>query len=132
MLDLEISPIPHIYEYLERLDLRQNINTIRARFVKVAFYRLKERLGVRYMRSDSVDEMVTIISKSGVASNVPAGIKTKVSHWTDIGRRIDSLCRSIGGCATHEDSHLGNLFCLPEDCNDELCVTKTNLERLGY
>lgn len=129
MLDLENSPITHIYEYLEQLDLRQNIDTIRARFVKIAFHRLKERLGVRYMRTDSVDDIVTIVSKSGLTSNVRGDIKTKINRWTDIGRRIDSLCRSIGGSSAHENSHLGNLFCLPEGCHDELYVTKITMKR---
>lgn len=122
-LDLENSPTAHIYEYLERLNLRRDIDTIRARFIKIVFHRLKERLGATYLRSDSVDDMVTIISKSSLTNT--GNIKSKINHWTDIGRRTDAFCRDIGGSAAHENWHLGNLFCLPEDCNDELYVTRS-------
>lgn len=127
MLDLEASPITGIYQYHDGLDLRRKIDNIRARIVKIVFHRLKERLGLRYMRSNCVDDVATIISKSSVASLDPDDIKTKIIRWTDTGKRIDTLCRSIGGSAGHENWHLGNLFCLPEDCHDELCVPKLNL-----
>lgn len=119
MLNLEASPITGIYQYLDGLDLRRKIDNIRARIVKIVFHRLKGRLGVRYMRSNCVDDVATIISKSSVTSLDPNDIKTKIIRWTDTGKRIDTLCRSIGGSSGHENWHLGNLFCLPEDCHDE-------------
>ncbi|KAL2801717.1 hypothetical protein BJX63DRAFT_441943 [Aspergillus granulosus] len=129
MLDLEASPIPGIYKYLDGLTLRRQVDKIRARFVKIVFHRLKERLGLRYMRSDCVDNMVTIISKSGLASHDLDDIKSKITRWTELGKKIDTLCQSIGGSASHEDWHLGNLFCLPEDCHDELLLGLTGKDR---
>ncbi|KAL4899406.1 hypothetical protein BDW74DRAFT_171569 [Aspergillus multicolor] len=129
VLDLKTSPIIDFYNYLGQLDLRGKVDNIRARFVKVIFHRLKERLGLRYMRSNSVDVMVTIISKSGMDSRDMDNIKSKITRWTDTGKRIDLLCRSIGGSAGHENSHLGNLFCLPEDCHDELLLGLKGLDR---
>lgn len=119
-LDLKTSPITEIYQYLNGLNLRGTVDYIRARIIKVVFHRLKERLGRRYLRSNYVDYVATIISKSSVVDHEPNDIKAKIIGWTDTGQRIDSLCRSIGGSAGHENWHLGNLFCLPEDCHDEL------------
>ncbi|KAL4811672.1 hypothetical protein BDW67DRAFT_179395 [Aspergillus spinulosporus] len=118
-LDLNASPIPECYKYLDRLDLRSKVNIIRARLLKIVFHRLKERLGIRYMRSNSVNDMVKIISNSGVTSRDTDDIKSKIIKWIDAGNRIDMFCRSIGSSTGHENSHLGNLFCLPEDCHDE-------------
>ncbi|QKX64386.1 uncharacterized protein TRUGW13939_11560 [Talaromyces rugulosus] len=118
-LDLESSPVSQVYQYLQQLDCRMIINTIRARFLKIAFHRLKERLNLRYMRSNNVDNMAQIISRSGVVDCDLDSIKRKIAQWTDLGGRIEALCRSIGSCTTYEDSHLGNLFCLPADCHDE-------------
>ncbi|KAL3429149.1 hypothetical protein BDV09DRAFT_190376 [Aspergillus tetrazonus] len=118
-LNLNASPIPECYQYLDRLDLRRKVDIIRARLLKIVFHRLKERLGIGYMRSNSVDDMVKIISNSGVTSRDMDDIKSKIVKWTDAGNRIDKFCRSIGSSTGHENSHLGNLFCLPEDCHDE-------------
>ncbi|KAL5335636.1 hypothetical protein BJX70DRAFT_390556 [Aspergillus crustosus] len=122
ILDLTASPLSGMYQYLDGLELRRKIDIIRARFVKIVFHRLKERLNLRYMRSNCIDNVATIILNSGMTSYNLDDIKTKVTRWTDIGNRIDTLCRGIGGSAGHENSHLGNLFCLPEDCHDELLL----------
>jgi hypothetical protein len=47
-------------------------------------------------------------------------IKQRVSRWTDEGKRIDTLCRDINRADSLDDSHLGILFCLPQDIPDEL------------
>lgn len=128
VLNLEVSPVAQLYQYLEQLNNRRTIDTIRARFIKIVFHRLKERLCLRYLRSKDVDNVAWILSESGFRSCDFDSIKRKIIRWTDLGGRLDALCRSIGSSAAHEDSHLGNLFCLPEDCHDELCVTSIKVE----
>ncbi|PWY75279.1 hypothetical protein BO94DRAFT_549537 [Aspergillus sclerotioniger CBS 115572] len=85
------------------------------------------------MCSNFVDDVVAIISKSGVVKDITDDIKSKVTSWTDAGKRIDTFCQNIGSSAGHENSHLGNLFCLPDDCHDELWVTisQFNIRLLG-
>lgn len=126
MLEFTVSPMAQAYRYLEQLECRGAIDTVRARFLKIVFYRLKERLGLQYMRSNNVVDMAKIISNSGLVSCDIDIIKSKITRWTDLGRRIDLFCRSIGASYTNEESHLGNIFCLPEHCNDELSVKGSN------
>ena len=125
-LQLQLSPIAEAYRFLEKLDSQKNLNVIRSRFLKIVFHRLKEKLCIHYMRSNDSDDVARIISASGLTSSDLADIKSKISRWTDLGGRIDALCRSIGSNTTHDNSHLGSLFCLPEDCHDELCVRLPN------
>lgn len=126
-LDLENSPITGAYLCLEQINRRKKIDIIRARLLKTVFYRLKTRSSIRYMRSNNVDYVASIIFNSGLVPCDSDRVKRNIVRWTDQGGRIDALCRSIGGSSTDEDSYLGNLFCLPEDCHDELSVTYSNL-----
>lgn len=112
--------VAQIYQYLERLSSRGFVDTIRARFLKILFSRLKERLGSQYLREDRIEDLALIISGSGLVGSDFEVIKSKITRWIDLGRRIDSLCLSIGTSGTDENSHLGNLFHLPELCTDEL------------
>lgn len=131
-LDLEKSPIATAYLCLENIDRRKKVDTIRARLIKTAFYRLKIRSSLRYMRSNNVDDIASIVYNSGLVRCNLDTMKRNIVRWTDQGGRINALCQSIGGSSTDEDSYLGNLFCLPEDCHDELSVTwiKTRKPRL--
>jgi hypothetical protein len=123
-LDLGLSPIGQLYKYVTEVTSRRIVDTIRTRFIKIAFHRLKERLGLHYMRSNNVDVVAQIISNSGMVNCGLDIIKRKISQWTDLGGRTEALCRSIGSSSTDEDSHLGNLLCLPEEYHDELYVIK--------
>ncbi|RAH71351.1 uncharacterized protein BO66DRAFT_56175 [Aspergillus aculeatinus CBS 121060] len=78
MLSLEVSPIAGIYQYLDGLGLRGKVDIIRARLVKIVFHRLKERLGLRYIRSDNIDYLVKIISNSGFSDFDPSDIRPKI------------------------------------------------------
>ncbi|KAL4935289.1 hypothetical protein BDV06DRAFT_217538 [Aspergillus oleicola] len=109
------SPIVEMYRYLDRLSLQWKIDTIRARFTNVILHRLKERLGSRYLRSANVDDAVTTIGNSDLVGSDADEIKQKLVRWTDLGRGTDVLFRSIGSSAVHENLHLGNIFCLPDD-----------------
>jgi hypothetical protein len=119
-LDLEFDPIPGMYKYLDGLTVRRTIDKIRERFVKIVYHRLKERLSLGYIRSDCVDDVLAITSKSGLISHESDDIKSKITRWSKLGKKLDTFCLSIGGSASHDNWHLGNLFCLPEDCHDEL------------
>lgn len=76
------------------------------------------------MRSNDRETIARIISSSGIVTSSLDAIKQDVSRFTDEGRRIDTLCRDLGSVDTCRDSHLGNLFCLPDDIHDELYVTR--------
>lgn len=130
-LNLENSPIAEAYLCLEQLNRRGEVDIIRSRLLKITFYRLKERLCLSYMRSNNVDDVARIILKSELVRSDADSVKHNIVRWTDQGGRIDALCRSIGSSSTNEDSHLGNLFCLPEDCHDELFVTQIKSGELG-
>lgn len=121
-LELTRSPLAQSYQYLGRLDRRIKTNTVRARFVKILFPRMKERLCIRYLRSNDRETIARIISSSGIVTSRLDDIKHNVIRLTDEGRRIDTLCRNLGSVDTCRDSHLGNLFCLPDDIHDELYV----------
>lgn len=122
-LDLTRSPLAESYQYLGRLNRRIKTNIIRARFIKILFPRLKERLCLRYLRSNDRETIARIISSSGTVTSCLDDIKKNVTRLTDEGGRIDRLCRNLGSVDTCKDSHLGNLFCLPDDIHDELYVT---------
>lgn len=122
-LSLGDSPIPQLYNYLTKVESRCTVDTIRTRLVKIAFHRLKQTLGVHYMRKSHVDLMTTIISDSGIVTHSSDTIQKKIHQWIDIGARADALCQSVGSSNPAANSHLGNLFCLPDDWNDERCVT---------
>lgn len=129
-LDLENSPIAGAYLCLEQINRREKIDIIRARLLKTVFYRLKMRSSLKYMRSNNADDVASIIFNSGLVSSDLDRVKRNIVRWTDQGGRIDALCRSIGGYCTDKDSYLGNLFCLPEDCHDELSVTQIKSSNL--
>ncbi|KAJ6012623.1 hypothetical protein N7522_002978 [Penicillium canescens] len=118
-LDLERDSLAGSYNYMSRLQRRTETDTIRLRLWKVTYYRLKERLCLNYLRTDNMETVVQIISRSGMTEDEPDLIKKRVSRWTDEGKRIDTLCRDINRAKSLDDSHLGTLFCLPQDIPDE-------------
>ncbi|KAJ6038808.1 hypothetical protein N7499_003671 [Penicillium canescens] len=118
-LDLEDSPIAGAYLCLEKLERREGIDLIRARFLKVVFHRLKGELCLPYLRSDDVDEVTRIILNAELVSSDSFSVKSNFVRWADQGAKIDAFCRSIGGSSKNDNAHFGNLFCLPIDCHDE-------------
>lgn len=119
-LDLEDSPIAGAYLCLEKLERREGVDLIRARLLKVVFHRLKGELCLPYMRSDDVDEVTRIILSAGLVPSDSFSVKSNFVRWADQGAKIDAFCRSIGSSSKNDNAHLGNLFCLPIDCHDEL------------
>lgn len=120
MLDFTRSPLAQSYNFLTQLQRRRETDTIRARLIKVVFHRLKDRLCLHQLRSSNVEVVAQIISKSGLVVCDLDDIRHQVTRWTNQGGRIDALCRDIGSAKAEDNSHLGNLFCLPGDVNDEL------------
>lgn len=119
-LDFGRDSLAGSYNYISRLERRTETDTIRLRLWKVTYYRLKERLCLNYLRTDNMETVAQIISRSGMTEDESDLIKQRVSRWTDEGRRIDALCRDINRADSLDDSHLGTLFCLPQDIPDEL------------
>jgi hypothetical protein len=119
-LDLGRDPLAGSYNYLSRLERRTDTDTIRLRLWKVIYHRVKERLCLNYLRTDNMETVARIISRSGITEDESDLIKQRVSRWTEEGKRIDTLCRDINKPISLDDSHLGTLFCLPQDIPDEL------------
>lgn len=120
VLDFKSSPLAQSYNYLERLERRRGTDTIRSRFFKVVYHRLRDRLCLNQLRTNNAEIVAQITSRSGIVSSDFDLIKHHVSRWTDEGRRIDAFCRDISQADSLDNSHLGNLFCLPKDIHDEL------------
>lgn len=119
-LELGRNPLAGSYNYMSRLKQRTETDTMRLRFWKVVYHRLKERLCLNRLRIDNVEIVTRVISRSGMAEDELDLIRRRVSRWTDEGRRIDTLCRDISRAKSLDNAHLGILFCLPDDISDEL------------
>lgn len=119
-LDLDDLPLAQSYKYLTKVHERRESDTIRSRFLKVMYHRLKNRLCIDQMRPNNVEKAAHIILKSGLVSSDLETITRQVTRWTNEGRRIDALCQDIGCAEAKNDTHLGNIFCFPGDVHDEL------------
>lgn len=119
-LDLSGSPVAQLYIYLQNLEQRTEKDLVRSRLIKVLYYRLKNRLCLNYVRANELEILAEIISKTGMVSSDPKGVKEKFSKWVTEGKRIDTLCKDVDETESLENTHLGVLFCLPEDADDEL------------
>jgi hypothetical protein len=108
-LSLKEEPLAEAYKYLIKLGKRAALDIIRGRLLKVLFHHLRERLGVQRLRSNRVQNIAQIISRSGLVED--CDIKT-ITKWLDEGNRIDGLCREIGSIQGIRYSHLRNLFYL--------------------
>ncbi|KAJ5346859.1 uncharacterized protein N7506_000112 [Penicillium brevicompactum] len=118
-LDLDELPLAQSYKYLTKVHERRESDTIRSRFLKVMYHRLKNRLCIDQMRPNNVEKAAHIILKSGLVSSDLETITRQVTGWTNEGRRIDALCQDIGCAEAKNDTHLGNIFCFPGDVHDE-------------
>lgn len=114
------SALVQIYIYMEDLELRKEKDLVRSRFMKVLYYRLKDRLCLTYVRANDVETVAQIISKTGMARSEPETIQKNISKWIKEGRKIDALCKDVNTVKSLENTHLGVLFCLPQDIHDEL------------
>lgn len=114
-------PIAMSYKLLLEVESRKNRDTIRARFLKVLFYHLKDRLCVTYLRSNAVEWISQAIRAAGLDDSDSNTISSNIKGWTKVGARYDSLCRDLGNYNVAEDyRYLGNLFRLPDDVTDRL------------
>lgn len=120
MLDLTSSPLEESYKYLEGLERRSGRDTMRSRFMKVVYHRLRDRLCANQLRTDNAKTAAHIIFQSGMVGSDFNLVKQRVCRWTHEGRKIDALCRDIDRDKSLDNLHLGNLLCLPEDVHDEL------------
>lgn len=119
-LDFDGSALAKTYVFLDKLEQRKEKDILRSRFVKVLYYRLKNRLSLSYVRSNNMETMAQIISRAGTASTDAEVIKKNISKWVKQGRKFDALCKDVNKAKSLEDTHLGVLFCLPSDIHDEL------------
>lgn len=65
-LDLDDLPLARSYKYPTKVDGRRESDTIRSRFLKVMYYRLKDRLCIDQMRPNNVEKTAHIILNSGM------------------------------------------------------------------
>lgn len=119
-LDLSRSPVAQLYIYVKNLEQRTEKDIVRSRLIKVLYYRLKDRLCLNYVRANGLEILAEIISKTGIVCSDPKEVKEKFSKWVTEGKRLDTLCEDVDDTESLEDTHLGVLFCLPEDADDEL------------
>ncbi|KAJ5389787.1 uncharacterized protein N7496_000855 [Penicillium cataractarum] len=108
-LSLAEYPLAKTYEYLRKLVKRSALDKIRKRLLRILFNRLRERLGVNRLLPRHVENIVQIISRSGVVKDCD---RRTIKKWVDEGSRIDALCRDIGSITGTGYAHLRNLFYL--------------------
>ena len=113
-------PIATSYKLLLEVELRKNRDTIRARFLKVLFFHLKDRFCVTYLRSDAVDWISQAIRAAGLDDSNSDAIANNIRNWIMVGARYDSLCRDLGKYNVEDYRYLGILFRLPDDVTDRL------------
>ncbi|CAG8058956.1 unnamed protein product [Penicillium salamii] len=118
-LDLSESPLAQLYIYLKNLEQRTEKDIVRSRLIKVLYYRLKNRLCLNYVRANELEILAEIISKTGMVNSDLKGAKKNFSKWVTEGKRLDTLCKDVDETKSLENTHLGVLFCLPEDADDE-------------
>lgn len=118
--DLEQNPLAQSYNFLLHLESHREIDLIRARFLKVVFHHLKERLSLCYVRSDNLQRLAQIILRSGLVESSLGTIKEGLRGWIIEGGRIDSLCKDMNGSSFAGCKYLGILFYLPAHVNSEL------------
>jgi hypothetical protein len=117
-------PLARSYNILVGIERRSEIDLIRLRLMKVLYSRLKQRFCVRYSRSDKVEELSQIILLSKLVDGDIDEVKENISRWANDGDRIEAICRDIGDAKATENKHLGVIFRLPSDFNDEWWVSR--------
>lgn len=125
-LDLDIGdvkfgapPLIFLYQMLLHLECRRENDLIRSRFLKVLFYKLKQKLGVQRLHSRSLDIITKIISESGLMKHDREKIKSNIGRWSNEGKKIDLLCRDIDENPGTGHRYLGIIFCLPKNVGKE-------------
>lgn len=109
----ESAPLAHIYKLSKEFSREKD--PIRARFLKVIFYRLKTTL------TKTRAESLRLLAKNVLSSNSVGGdldeITRQINQWGLEGKRIDCLCQDLGNDGIN--MNLGVLFCLPKELTDE-------------
>ena len=115
-------PIATSYKLLLEVESRKNRDTIRARFLKVLFFYLKDRFCVTNVQANAVDWISQAIRAAGLEDSNSDVISSNIRNWIKVGARYDSLCRDLGNYNVEDYRYLGVLFRLPDDVTDRLWV----------
>lgn len=116
-------PIAMSYRLLLEAESRKNRDTIRMRFLKVLFYHLKVRLGIKNLGSNTAEWISQAIRTAGLGDNDLDAISSNIKGWIKVGARYDALCRDLGNYNTAQGyRYLGSLFRLPDDITDRSWV----------
>lgn len=76
-----------------------------------------------YLRSNAIEWISKTIHQTGLVDSDTDTIADNIKTWAQIGARYDLLCRDLGNYNGAENyRYLGNLFRLPDDMTDRLCV----------
>ncbi|KAF7863806.1 hypothetical protein EAF04_006771 [Stromatinia cepivora] len=102
-----------LYLNLHRLQQTRSIESVRWRFLLVAFYELREDVNKtyfhskNYVRSEVQDEFISIICQSDMIKDTYENIKKNYVAWAKGGERYHVLIEELGG--------RGTLLLLPDD-----------------
>ncbi|BCR83530.1 uncharacterized protein ACHE_10932S [Aspergillus chevalieri] len=110
------------YKLLLDTESRSERDRLRARFYKVLFYQLKDRLCETYLRSDTLDMITRFITSSRLIDCEFNTVKQNIRKWAQSGGKYDALCRDLAedeeDVNGQEYGYLGTLFRLPDDVTD--------------
>ncbi|KAH3502524.1 hypothetical protein KXV55_005847 [Aspergillus fumigatus] len=127
-------PVAESYNFVLQLEERGEKNTWRIRFLKIVFSRLLAKVCSGYRRTKDIKRAITIIQASGIVGHNAKLIEEHILSWSDIGRRLESLCEDLfygyKGDPTgdgdvdrrargRDEKHLCMLFCLPHFVNQD-------------
>ncbi|PWY96009.1 hypothetical protein BO94DRAFT_542089 [Aspergillus sclerotioniger CBS 115572] len=122
-------PVADSYNFLSRLEEREEINLWHIRFLEVIFHHFLKDLCGSYKRSEDVRKAISIIRASGVVKDDAILIEKRVLSWGNVGRRLELLCFELKYNHHPDDEyiidrigdkkHLGLLFRLPGHVRDD-------------
>ncbi|RAL06538.1 uncharacterized protein BO97DRAFT_30070 [Aspergillus homomorphus CBS 101889] len=122
-------PVADSYNFLSRLEEREEINLWHVRFLEVIFHHLLKELCGSYKRSEDVRKAIAIIQASGAVDDDAILIEKRVLSWGDVGRRLELLCFELKYNRhpwdeslidqMEDKKHLGLLFRLPLHVRDD-------------
>lgn len=103
--DLENGLPTQLYLLLSTINQSQIIDSIRRRFLLLAFYKLREDYTLRRIHPNSRNDFTNAIIQSGLVE--PEKVYDNCATWASAGARYNALVSSLGG--------KGILFLLPSD-----------------
>ncbi|EQL29686.1 hypothetical protein BDFG_07739 [Blastomyces dermatitidis ATCC 26199] len=100
-------PLARFYNFFGQVEKSQVENTIRARLIRVFFYRLHTRFHEPYRSTEALARLVHIIIQSGFDVGDVEHVQERLKASVAIGSRYHLIAKDLGG--------LGVLFLLPDD-----------------